>query len=59
MLSAAELKKDFFMPFECCFRPLIWALGGTGSLPSMPVAFLDIRLDDYDLFRAGKNFYTD
>ena len=58
MLSAAELK-DFFMPFECCFRPLIWALGGTGSLPSMPVAFLDIRLDDYGLFRAGKNFYTD
>ena len=59
VLSAAELKKDFFMSFEYCFRPQIWALGGRGSLPSMPVAFLDIRLDDHDLFRAGKNFYTD
>ena len=59
MLSAAELNKDFFIPFECCFRPLIRALGGTGSLPIMPAAFLDIRIDDYDLFRAGNNFYND
>ena len=46
MLSDAELKKVFFMPFEGSFRPLIWKLGGTGSLPSLPVAFLDIRFDD-------------
>ena len=59
MLNAAELSKDFFIPFECCFRPLIRALGGTGYLPSMPAAFLDIRFDDYDIFRAGKNFYNE
>ena len=34
------------MPFEGSFKPLMWALSGTGSLSSTPAVFLDIRLDD-------------
>ena len=49
MLSAAELKRSFFMPSEGSFRPLIHALGSLGSLPSTPVAFLDIGFDDLGL----------
>ena len=46
MLSAVELKKGFFMPFKGYFKPLMWALSGTGSLSSTPAVFLDIRLDN-------------
>ena len=42
MLSAAELKKGLFMPFQDSIRPLIEALG----VISTPVAFLDIGLDN-------------
>ena len=59
MLSAVELKKGFFMPFEGSFKPLMWVLSGTGSLPSTPVVFQDIRLDDQDFFGAGKDCCTE
>ena len=56
MLSAAELKKVFFFsPFKSSFRPLIWAVQVSWS---MPVAFLDLRLHEYAFSRAGKTSYA-
>ena len=46
MLSGAELKKEFFMPFEVSFSLLIEAVRGIGSLPSIPVVFLDTGFDN-------------
>ena len=42
------------MPFEGSFRPLIEAVGGIGSLPSTPAAFLEIGFDDYDFLELQR-----
>ena len=59
MLSAAELKKDFFMAFEVSLSLLIEAVGGIGLLPNIPVVFLDTGFDDKCHFRAAKSCYTE
>ena len=45
MLSATEMKKESYMPFERPFRLQIEAVSGEDSLPSTHVDFLDNGFD--------------